>query len=160
MPKNILVLIAIIAAVAIILSVFSYQYSTSTSWQNVDIATHEIRSNAMIQAHDFAQILANRLESVTPLLETLAEAPSMQNNEFERSQMIISQRQNSTADLTDFYMWLDQDGKIIWISNMNSTTYQQYKGFDLSYRPYFTVPKDTHIPYYSSTIDSNDRIIV
>jgi hypothetical protein len=28
-------------------------------------------------------------------------------------------------------MWLDKDGKIVWVSNINSTAYQKYKGFDL-----------------------------
>ena len=55
-------------------------------------------------------------------------------------------------------MWLDQNGKIVWISNINSTTYQKYKGFDLSYRPYFTAPRATHTPYYSSLIESNDNV--
>jgi signal transduction histidine kinase len=86
----------------------------------------------------------------------LTDAPAIQNNEFQRSQVIINNRQNHTNDLTDFYMWLDQRGKIVWISNMNSTTYQMYKGFDLSYRPYFTVPRDTLTPYYSSL--TNDKI--
>ncbi len=51
-----------------------------------------------------------------------------------------------------------RDGKIVWISNMNQSTYQKYRGTDLSYRPYFTVPKDTHKAYYSSLIDSNDKV--
>ncbi|MGB7956564.1 MAG: hypothetical protein WCF23_21530, partial [Candidatus Nitrosopolaris sp.] len=66
--------------------------------------------------------------------------------------------QNSTSELTNFYMWLDSNGKIVWISNMNQSTYQKYRGTDLSYRPYFTVPKSTHAAYYSSLIDSNDNI--
>jgi hypothetical protein len=41
---------------------------------------------------------------------------------------------------------------------MNETVYQRYKGTDLSFRPYFTVPKATHEPYYSSVITSVDRI--
>jgi signal transduction histidine kinase len=55
-------------------------------------------------------------------------------------------------------MWLDSNGKIVWISNMNQSTYQKYRGTDLSYRPYFTVPKVTHTAYYSSLIDSNDKV--
>ena len=117
-----------------------------------------MRSQARIQVHDFAQILANRLESIIPLLQTLADSPAIQNNEFRRAQTIIDYRKNYTDDLTDFYMWLDKDGKIVWISNINSTTYQRYKGFDLSYRPYFTVPKNINTAYYSSIIESNDKI--
>ena len=32
------------------------------------------------------------------------------------------------------------------------------RGLILSYRPYFTVPRDTHAPYYSSLIESNDNV--
>jgi signal transduction histidine kinase len=136
----------------------SYQYSSLISNNIVNIASEELRSQTRIQVHDFAQILANRIESITPLLQTLADSPALQNNEFRRAQTIIDFRKNYTGDLTDFYMWLDKDGKIVWISNINSTAYQRYKGFDLSYRPYFTVPKNISTAYYSSIIESNDKI--
>jgi hypothetical protein len=55
-------------------------------------------------------------------------------------------------------MWLDREGKIVWISNMNSSAYQKYKGLDLSYRPYFSVPKDYSSSFYSSLIKSNDKV--
>jgi signal transduction histidine kinase len=136
----------------------AYQYSNSISTKVVDIATQEIRSNAIIQAHDLSEILTNRIESIIPLLQTLADAPAVQNNEYQRARLIIDFRQNYTSGLTDFYMWLDKDGKIVWISNINSTAYQQYKGFDLSYRPYFTMAKNSSMEYYSSVIESNDRV--
>ena len=156
--KNSLVMLIAISATAIILSVLAYQYSNSISTKVVDIATQEIRSNAIIQAHDLSEILANRIESIIPLLQTLADSPAIQNNEYQRARLIIDFRQNYTSDLTDFYMWLDKDGKIVWISNINSTAYQQYKDFDLSYRPYFTMAKNTSMEYYSSVIESNDRV--
>ena len=156
--KNSSIILIIIAIVAIVLSIFSFQYSSLISNNIVNIASDELRSQARIQVHDFAQILANRLESITILLQTLADSPAIQNNEFRRAQIIIDYRKNYTDHLTDFYMWLDKDGKIVWISNINSTAYQRYKGFDLSYRPYFTVPKNINTAYYSSIIDSNDRV--
>ena len=55
-------------------------------------------------------------------------------------------------------MWLNKDCKINWISNINESSYQKYKGKDLSYRPYYTIPKKTHTVYYSSLIESNDKI--
>ncbi len=55
-------------------------------------------------------------------------------------------------------MWLNKDGKINWISNINESSYQKYKGKDLSYRPYFAIPKETHTVYYSSLIESNDKV--
>ena len=156
--KRSIILLTAIAALAVILSVISYQFSTSTSNDIVDIASQEIRSNAKIAVHDLSQILINRLQTTTVLLQTLTNAPALQNNESQIAQLMINDIQNHTSDLTDFYMWLDQNGKIVWISNINATTYQKYKGFDLSYRPYFTAPRATHRPYYSSLIESNDNV--
>ena len=153
-----IILLTAIAALAVILSVISYQFSTSTSNDIVDIASQEIRSNAKIAVHDLSQILTNRLQTTAVLLQTLTNAPALQNNESQIAQLMINDIQNHTSDLTDFYMWLDQNGKIVWISNINDTTYQKYKGFDLSYRPYFTAPRATHRPYYSSLIESNDNV--
>jgi signal transduction histidine kinase len=151
-------LLVIIAVAAVILSFISYQNFTNMSDRITSIASEELRSNALIQVHDLSKILENRLQSTTTLLRTLADSPAIQNNEFQRAQSVINSRQNYTNELTDFYMWLNKDGKIVWISNMNSTAYQKYKGFDLSYRSYFTVPKNTNTAYYSSVIESNDKV--
>jgi signal transduction histidine kinase len=156
--KNRFIIFIIIAAAAVILSVISYQNFTHMSDRIINIAAEEIRSNARIQAYDLSKILENRLQSTTTLLQTLADSPAIQNNEFQRAQAVINSRQNYTNELTDFYMWLDKDGKIVWISNMNSTAYIEYKGFDLSYRPYYIVPKNSNTAFYSSVIESNDKV--
>jgi hypothetical protein len=77
----------IVATVAVTLSILSYHYSSLISNNIVNIASEELRSQARIQVHDFAQILANRLESITILLQTLADSPAIQNNEFRRAQI-------------------------------------------------------------------------
>jgi hypothetical protein len=138
--KTDIVILAVVATVALGVSIFSYQYSTFTSNKIGDIASQEVRSNARIEVHDISQILANKLQAVEALLQTLAEAPALHNNEYKRADIVINNRQHSSSDLTDFYMWLDKNGKINWISNINETTYQKYKGADLSYRPYFAIP--------------------
>jgi signal transduction histidine kinase len=156
--KTNIVILVIIAAVALVLSIFAYQYSTITLNKIVDIASQKVSSDARIEVHDISQILANKLQNVGVLLKTLSESPAIHNNEYERADTVINSRQNSSSDLTDFYMWLDKNGKINWISNINETTYQKYKGTDLSYRPYFIIPKYTHRVYYSSLIQSNDKV--
>ncbi len=153
-----IVILAVIVSIALVLSIFSYQYSILNSNKIVDIASQEVRSNTKIEVHDISLILANKLQTVGALLQTLAESPALHNNEYKRADIVINSRQHSSSDLTDFYMWLDKNGKINWISNINETTYQKYKGTDLSYRPYFTIPKDTHTAYYSSLIESNDKV--
>ena len=154
---NSTILIAI-AVVAILLSVYSYQYYTFTSAQISDIALQEIKTNSQIQVHDLSQILSNKFESISNLLQVLADSPAIHNNEYKRASTIIDIRQQYSNQLTDFYMWLDKNGKMVWLSNISQSDYQKYKGTDLSYRPYFSVPRDTHTAYYSSLIESNDKI--
>jgi len=157
--STIVILTAIaIAGIALMLSLLSYQFFIIASNKIVDIASHEVRSNVRIEVHDISQILANKLQTVGSLLQTLAESPAIHNNEYKRADIIINTRQQSSSDLTDFYMWLDKNGKINWISNMNESTYQKYKGTDLSHRPYFTIPRDTHRAYYSGLMESNDKV--
>ena len=156
--KTNIVTLVIIAAVALVLSIFAYQYSSFTANKIVDIASQKVSSDARIEVHDISQILANKLQNVGVLLRTLSESPAIHNNEYKRADTVINSRQNSSSDLTYFYMWLDKNGKINWISNINETIYQKYKGTDLSYRPYFTIPKYNHTVYYSSLIQSNDKV--
>jgi hypothetical protein len=79
LSKNGFMLLIVIAAVAIILSILSHRYFAVSSDEIVDIASEEIRSNAKIQAYDLSKILANRLESMTIPLQTLADSPAIQN---------------------------------------------------------------------------------
>jgi len=154
---NFAILVAIVV-VATLLSISSYQYYTSTSARIADIASHEIRINAQIQVHDISQILANRVESITALLQTLADSPAIHNNEYKRAYTVINSRQQYSDQVTDFYMWLDKNGKLNWVSDINQTAYQKYEGTDLSYRPYFTIPRGTNTAYYSTLIESNDKV--
>ncbi|MGC2572708.1 MAG: sensor histidine kinase [Candidatus Nitrosopolaris sp.] len=157
--STIVILTAIaIAGIALMLSLLSYQFFIIASNKIVDIASDEVRSNVRIEVHDISQILANKLQTVGSLLQTLAESPAIHNNEYKRADIVINTRQQSSSNFTDFYMWLDKNGKINWISNINESTYQKYKGRDLSYRPYFTIPRDTHRAYFSGLIESNDKV--
>ena len=158
--SNIVILTVIaIACIALMLSILSYQFFILASNKIVDIASQEMRSNARIEVHDISQILANKLQTVGSLLQTLAESPALvSKTSLQRAAIVINSRQESSGDLTDFYMWFDKNGKINWISNINESTYQKYKGTDLSYRPYFAIPKYTHRVYYSGLIESNDKV--
>ena len=88
----------------------------------------------------------------------MVASPPVQEGDISRGANSFNEVKLATSNLVDFYMWLDRDGRIIWISNINRTAYEQYRGLDLSYRLYFSEPKATHSVYYSSIVDSNDRI--
>ncbi len=153
------VLLLLIVAIAASLSIISYRYSIYTSEQIAEIAVQEIRSNAEIQAHDLSNSLTNKLADVTNNLRIIAKAPAVRQADFESGKVMINDAQLASGDIVDFYMWLDRQGKVVWISNINQTTYDQYRGFDLSYRSYFIHPRDTLQAYYSSVTDSNDRVL-
>ncbi len=151
-------IIAIIIAIAISLSLIYYQYSQYSAAQIEEISIRDTRSNAEIQAYDLGNALANKLGDITSLLRIISASPAIQEGDLNRAAAIFNEAQLANSDLVNFYMWLDRDGRIIWISNFNQTAYEQYRGLDLSYRLYFSEPKATHNVYYSSIVDSNDRI--
>src|SRR6266849_8877266 len=75
-----IIILAVIAGIAFMLSIFSYQYSIVTSNKIVDIASQEVRSNVKIEVHDLTQILGKQLQTVSALLQTLTPSPLIQNN--------------------------------------------------------------------------------
>jgi signal transduction histidine kinase len=151
-------IIAVITAIAISLSLISYQYSQYSAAQIEEISISDTRSNAEIQAYNLGNALANKFDDITSLLRIIGASRSIQEGDLSAAASIFNEAQLATSDLVDFYMWLDKDGRIVWISNINQTAYEQYRGLDLSYRLYFSEPKATHNVYYSSIVDSNDRI--
>ena len=151
-------IIAIIIAIAISLSLISYQYSQYSAAQIEEISIRDTRSNAEIQAYNLGNALDNKLDDITSLLRIIGASRSIQEADLSAAASVFNEAQLATSDLVDFYMWLDKDGRIVWISNINQTSYEQYRGLDLSYRLYFSEPKATHNVYYSSIVDSNDRI--
>jgi len=88
-----IVILAVIAGIALVLSIFLYQYSILTSNKIVDIASQEARSNTRIEVHDISLILANKFQTVGALLQTLAESPALHNNEYKRADIVINTRQ-------------------------------------------------------------------
>ena len=150
-------ILLIIGISAVLLGIAFNIYQNSLSNELLNQAATDIRSNAEIEVHTISEILERSVDAVTDNLELIAEAPSIRNNDTSALNL-INLGQDISANLTDFYMWLDAEGKIVWISNLNESSYQRYKGTDLSYREYFSVPKETSEAYYSSAIDSNDNI--
>lgn len=156
--KNSIALLVLTGAIAVSLSLASFQYSSFTSGEILKIAAEDIRLNARIQAHDLENVLENKIDSVRSNLQIVSNARSVQSNEFERGQTLFNAAQNSSGNLTNFYMWVDSEGRMTWLSNINQTTFETFQGTDLSERSYFIEAKNRQDTYYSSAIDSNDNI--
>ena len=156
--KHNIALLFIIAAAGLALSVVSYQYSSFTADEIAKIASQDVTSNARIQAYDLSRILVRGIDSITTNLRILTKSPTIQNNETEMAQILINTAQNSTRELTNAYYMVDKDGRLITSSNRNDTIYPMGTKMDLSYREYFVMPKDKHSAYYSSMVESFDRV--
>jgi signal transduction histidine kinase len=160
LPKstNILVIV-LIGAIAIGLSIASYQYSAFTSEEIRKIAAQDIKSNTEIQAYDIANNLNNNIAAVRSILALLAGIPAIQNQDLESSKELFSDAQKTTSNITSSYFWLDRDGRLLWANSFeNQTIYEQYAGGDRSSRSYFSQPRDTLRPYFSSLIESVDGV--
>jgi signal transduction histidine kinase len=158
--KNISFLVVVlIGAIAIGLSIASYQYSAFTSEEIRKISAQAVRSNTEIQAHDIANNLNNNIEAVRSNLALLSTIPAIQNQDIESSKELFSDAQETTRNITSSYFWLDKDGKVLWANSFeNQTIYAQFAGGDRSLRPYFSEPRDTLRPYFSSLIESVDAV--
>ena len=155
--KN-LALVSVVVAIAASISTISYEYSLYTSTQIEELAVQEIRSSTDIQAHYLANSLSNKLGDIIDTLQIITQGPSVLEGNVERAKSMFNQADDSSREIIDFYLWLDEAGKLVWLSNINQTAYEQFRNTDLSYRLYFISPRDTHQAYYSSVIDSNDRV--
>ena len=156
------VLLTIIAVCATLLAVLSYQYSISYSDQTLKLESEDIRSNAKIQADYISLILSNGLNSVKSNLQVLSNSRGLQNHD-NASGILLDAVQESTNELPDSYMWVDENGKLVWLSgsasNLNEGKNQNPYSLNFSNTPYFTVPKNTRTPYYGNTIveQNNNR---
>jgi Cache domain len=149
----------IIAGFAIGLSLLSYQYSIVTSEKIAAAATQDLKDNARVQAYDMSKALENRVESVRDNLEILANAPLIQVGEYSQARVLVNTAEKSTEGFTDSYFWIDDMGKLQWAGSFaDPQVYSQYHGADRSDRSYFTEPRDTHQPYFSTLRDSVDRV--
>jgi signal transduction histidine kinase len=149
----------IIAAVAIGLFLLSYQYSILTSEKIATAATQDLKDNARIQAYDMSKSLENRLESIRDNLEILANAPLIELGGYSQARVLVNTAENTTEGFTDSYFWIDEMGKLQWAGAfVDQKVYDQYYGDDRTDRPYFTEPRDTHQPYFSTLRDSVDGV--
>jgi signal transduction histidine kinase len=158
LSKRNVALLFIIAATGVSLSILSYQYSTFIASEISKAASKDVRLNSRIEVYDLSRILVRSIDSITTNLRILANAPTVQSNQSEDATILFSTAQASTNELTDGYYWFDKDGRAkIW-SDMNRNISQTYKDVGIRSMEYFSIPKNTHLPYYSSVIESADNI--
>jgi hypothetical protein len=92
-------------------------------------------------------------------LALLSNIPAIQNKDLESAKKLFSDAQETISNITSSYFWLDKDGKLLCANAFeNQRIYEQYAGGDRSSRAYFSQPRDTLRPYFSSLIESVDGV--
>lgn len=151
------IVIPIVIVAVVSTAIASYSYSSYVADAVERNAIEEVHENSRIAAHDLSEILRVRMESVMANLKIIANSSSVHAQEVSRAQFTMAAAQESTKDITDSYLWLDREGKLLWSSSFtNRTLYQHFAGTDRTDRPYFQVPKQTLQPYITSVISSLD----
>ncbi len=156
LSKNNVFLLILVIGVGISLAFLSYHYSGITADQIAGVASNDIRSNAIIETDGLSRTLLHIIDPISTNLEVLSNIVNYSN--IEETQKLIDRLQNSTKNLTEGYYWIDEKGKIIAISNVNPNLIHSYGSIDLSNREYFVIPKETMSKYYSSAIESIDKV--
>src|SRR5919107_316978 len=156
LSRNNVFLLILVIGVGISLSFLSYHYSGITADQISSVASNDIRSNAIIETDGLSRTLIHIIDPISTNLEILSNMANYSNIEWTKK--LIDQVQNSTKNLTEGYYWIDETGKIVAISNVNSSLIHSYSSINLSNREYFVIPKETMSRYYSSAIESIDKI--
>lgn len=156
-PKERILPLISIAAVAIILSIISYVYSTTTSNEIAEVSSQHVRSKAIIESHNIAHSLNFKLNDILNNLQLIATYPSLQNGEYEKAKQLLKVSQDNTNELTYDYGIIDLNGKI-FVNNRDyePLKYQNLKGVLAQLKQYFDVskgaPTDTNNTFYSSIV--------
>ena len=156
LSRNNVFLLILVIGVGISLSFLSYHYSGITADQISNVASNDIRSNAIIETDGLSRTLIHIIDPISTNLQILSNIANYSNVEWTKK--LIDRVQNSTKNLTEGYYWIDETGKIVAISNVNSSLIHSYSSINLSNREYFVIPKETMSTYYSSAIESIDKV--
>jgi signal transduction histidine kinase len=150
-------MISAIVVAAIIFSYLTYQYYMKNSAQVQNIALEHIQNTTVVKVSDLTHVLRNKLDLVTVNLEMLSSSPELIDQRVEVGKIMLNTAQKTTANVVDFYNWVDSNGTSIWsTSNANNTVDAKFKEFSTAAQPYFARVKDTQNPAYSNRLRLTD----
>jgi len=152
--KTLWIFIAIIIALLIIVSISTYQFFIDNSKKIDSIALQNIIGNSKLQVEELAISLSNKIATVTANLEIISDSPSIHMH-LPNAKSLLYSGQKTTNNLTEFYAWLNKDGKIAWVTLFdNKTLYEKNVDFNLSNREHFKIVKSTLNPHITPVIKS------
>lgn len=150
-------MISAIVVAAIIFSFLTYQYYIKNSSQVQNIAVGQIKNTTQIKVSDLSDLLRNKMDLVNVNLEILSSSQELIDQQLEVGKIMLNAAQKTTANVVDFYNWVDGNGTIIWSSSKaNNTGNVHFKEFSTAAQLYFKKAKDTQAPVYSNKLKLTD----
>ena len=161
--KTLWIFIAITIALLIIVSISTYQFFIDNSKKIDNIAVQNIIGNSKLQVEELAISLSNKIATVTANLEIISDSPSIHMH-LPNAKSLLYSGQKTTNNLTEFYAWLNKDGKIVWVTLFdNKTLYDKNADFNLANREHFEEVKSTlnlHITPVIKSITGSNTIFI
>ena len=153
LERRIAIMISLIVLAGIIYSFLTYQYYSKNSSEIQKIAVEHIQNSTLIKVTDLSHLLRNKLDLVTVNLQLLASSKELSEQNLELGKILVNSAQKTTANVVDFYNWVDSNGSSIWSSaNSDVNTNTKFKVFSNASSLYFSKVKDTQVPTYSNTL--------
>jgi signal transduction histidine kinase len=153
LERRIAIMISAIILAGIIFSFLTYQYYLRNSSEVQKIAVEHIQNSTLIKVTDLSHLLRNKLDLVTVNLELLSSSKELSVQRLELGKILVNSAQKTTANVVDFYNWVDSNGTSIWSSaNSDDITNMKFKEFSAASSIYFSKVKDTQVPTYSNTL--------
>ena len=123
----------------------------STEVQN--IAIEHIQNTTLVKVSDLTHLLRNKMDLITVNLDLLSSSPEFIDQRIEVGKIMLNAAQKTTANVVDFYNWVDSNGTSIWSSlYANNTVDDKFKEFSTASQLYFGRVKDTLAPVYSNRL--------
>ncbi len=164
LERRIVLMISSIVVAAIIFSVLTYQYYMRNSSEVQNIAIEQIQNTTLVKVSDLTHLLRNKLDLITVNLELLSSSPVFIDQRIEVGKNMLNAAQKTTANVVDFYNWVDSNGTTIWSSSYaNNTADVKFKEFSTASQLYFGRVKDTLAPVYSNRlrlIDGQSGVLI
>jgi len=150
-------MISAIVLAGIVFSYLTYQYYERNSAEVQKIAVEHIQNSTLIKVTDLSHLLRNKLDLVTVNLESLASSNELGEQRLDLGKILLNSAQKTTANVVDFYDWVDSNGTSIWSSaNSNEISKNKFNEFSAATSAYFSKVKDTQVPTYSNTLKFTD----
>jgi signal transduction histidine kinase len=150
-------MISAIVLAGIVFSFLTYQYYERNSAEVQKIAVEHIQNSTLIKVTDLSHLLRNKLDLVTVNLELLASSNELSKQRLDLGKILLNSAQKTTANVVDFYDWVDSNGTRIWSSaNSNEISNKKFYEFSSATSAYFSKVKDTQVPTYSNTLKFSD----